>query len=136
VGTKSPTVIVDNMPGGGLGSGVPGLHGLAGKAAGWLGELFGGGASGILSRAQNTSGNLSMLQSLSTLDLPMLAGGGDVMVDTLPSSANAALSCLYRRCHNFLGATISCRSALEKSDSTSVTYGACGLVLCITFARS
>jgi hypothetical protein len=81
-GDKVSHVIVDNMPGGGMGgSSTSGLHGVAGKAAGWLGKLFGGGggASGVLSSAQDTSGNLSMLQSLGTMALPMLAGGGDVL---------------------------------------------------------
>jgi hypothetical protein len=81
-GDKVSHVIVDNMPGGGVagtGAANSGLHGIAGKAVGFLQGLFGGGAQKTLAGAQDTSGNLSMLQGVDTSSLPMLAGGGDVM---------------------------------------------------------
>lgn len=84
-GDKVQKVHVENWPGGaaagGLGGGnTPGLTGIAGKAVGWLGKLFGGGGGGATSVIPEGGGydfGSNPLQSLLG-SMPMLAGGGEM----------------------------------------------------------
>lgn len=78
-GGKVQHVWVENFPGGGGGAASQGLHGLAGKAVGWLGGLFGkgGGATSVLPEGGGYDWGSNPLQGLLGA-MPMLAGGGDM----------------------------------------------------------
>jgi hypothetical protein len=84
-GAKVAHVHVDNWPGD-IASAASGISGIAGKAAGLFGGLFGSKGSAPISKIPSGGGydfGSNPLASLAMTALPMLAGGGDMPANSM-----------------------------------------------------